>query len=350
MKNFLKVNNIVGINFGLNDLSLMSFTNSGKKSKITAHSAIKLDSERARSSLENSDGYLEEQISNLINKAHGKINSKYCFVAVPSIKTFSKTLQIPSDSRKEINNVIDMEIEQYIPIPKDLLEFSYQEINQVEDNINILLNAIPKSIVNRVIEVTNSVGLEPILIEPSMNSIARLLINYEGANLNTLIIDIGIDYTDIAILDKAIRITNSVAIGGNNFTQEIARELNITLEKAHQLKILKGFTKSPQQAEITRALENSLKVIIKEIKKLIRYNENRLSGREIEQVLVMGISSNVAGLSEWLTNELMMPVRPTNPWRSFVFSKEAKPKKSTISRYLTVAGMAGLNPKEVIND
>ncbi len=350
MKAFLKVNDIVGINFGLNDLSLMSFSKSGKKTKVNAYSAVKLDSERARSSLETPDGYLEEQIANLIKKANGRINSKYCFVAIPSIKTFSKTLQMPADARKNIAGVIDMEIEQYIPIPKDLLEFSYQEINQVDDNINIILNAVPKSIINRVIEIVNSIGMEPILIEPSMNSIARLLTNYEGANLNTLIIDIGIDYTDIAILDKVIRITNSIPIGGNNFTQEIAKQLNVTLEKAHQLKVLKGFTKSPQQKEITKALEAHLSTVLKEVKKLIRYNENRLGGRKIEQVLVMGISSNVAGLSEWLTNELMMPVRPTNPWRSFIFNKNSQPKKATISRYLTVAGMANLDPKEIIND
>ncbi len=350
MKSFFKSNQIVGINFGINDLTLMAFGPQKSKAKVEAFSAIKLDSSRTKSSLETEDGYLEEQMAKLIKAKQGKINSNYSCISVPSGKTFSKTVQIPLEAEKEIDQLIDLEIEQYIPIPKDLLIYDYQIINQVNDKINIILSAIPRQTVDRVISASRSVGLEPILIEPSMNSIARLLTAYEEANINTLIIDIGIDYTDIAILNKVIRITNSVPFGGNYFTEIISRELNISIEKAHQLKVLKGFTKSPQQKEITQALEKALKLIITEIKKMIRYNNNRLGGEPIEQILVMGISSNIAGLGDWLTNQLMMPVRIANPWKNFDFRNVDHPNKNTIARYLTVAGMANLKSEEVIND
>ncbi len=350
MKSFFKSNQVVGINFGINDLSMMAFTPNKKTAKVTSFSAIKLDSSRSRSSLETEDGYLEEQIAKLMKRKQGKITSNYSCISVPSGKTFSKTLQIPSEAQKEMKQLIDLEIEQYIPIPKDLLVYDYQVINQVDDKINIILSAVPKQTIERVASASRSVGLEPILIEPSMNSIARLLTAYEEATVNTLIIDIGIDYTDIAILNKVIRITNSVPFGGNYFTDTISKELNVSIEKAHQLKVLKGFTKSPQQKEITKALEKALSLIITEIKKIIRYNDNRLGGEPIEQILVMGISSNIAGLGEWLTNQLTMPVRLANPWKNFDFKNTGHPSKNTIARYLTVAGMSNLDPKEVIND
>lgn len=350
MNNFFKAKTIVGINFGLNDLSLMSFKLQKDKPLVLGYAAEKLDLEKNKHSLENDDGYLEEKIKELMNKIVGKSNAEYCCVSIPSIKSFSRSLQLPAKIKKDIKEAIDLEIEQYIPIPKDLLISSYQIVDQIDDNINVLLSATPINMINRIITICESANLTPILIEPSMNSIARLLKIYEKANLNTLIIDIGLKHTDIAILDKAVKVTSSITVGGDNFTRDIAKNLNITPEKAHQLKILKGFTKSEEQKLLTKSLDASLSPIINEIKKIIRYNENRLNGKKIEQVLITGISSNVAGLSDWLTDQLVMPVRLANPWKNFSFNKIDPPKETIIARYLNVASFSTINPLEIIND
>ena len=90
--------------------------------------------------------------------------------------------------------------------------------------------------------------------------------------------------------------------------------------------------------------------ILTEINKIVRYNTDRLGGQSIEQVIVVGNGSNIAGLSDFLTNELRLPVRIANPWQDFNFGKLPRPNRVAISRYLTVAGVAWLDPKEVLND
>lgn len=351
MKSFFKTKNSVGLNIGVNDLTLMAFETGRNKPRILAYSSLKLDSTKAKVSLENEDGYLEEQIRMLLTKnLVGKFDSDYIFVTIPTVNSFSRTLQLPNKIRNDLDNAIDLEVEQYIPVPRSMLGISYEVINQEGDNINVSLTAAPTGILNRVIQVVRSVGLEPILIEPSMNSIARLLINTEKGDLNTLIIDMEISYTDIAILNQVVRVSSSIEVGAHHFTQAISTQLNVPPEKAQQLKVLSGFSKGNLQDKLTEALKPQMEKILTEINKIVRYNNDRLNGKPIEQVLVVGNGSNIAGLSDFLTNELQLPVRIANPWQDFNFGKLPRPNRVAISRYLTVAGTAWLNPKEVLND
>ena len=64
------------------------------------------------------------------------------------------------------------------------------------------------------------------MIEPGINSVARVLESTEEGHLPTLIVDIGPASTDIAVLDnRAIRVSGGLGIGGNTFTLEIAKKL-----------------------------------------------------------------------------------------------------------------------------
>lgn len=182
-----------------------------------------------------------------------------------------------------------------------------------------------------------------------MNAVARVLEATEEGHLSTLVVDIGAASTDIAVLDKGvIRVTGSVGIGGNTFTLDIAKKLNIPLENAHQYKVLNGLSAGSKQAKITSALEPSLKRIASEIRKVIRYYNERLSiDRKIEQVLVVGGGANMPGIGEFFTNELIMPARVAMPWQKLDFGNLQQPNKQFRPRYIAVAGLANVTPDRV---
>ena len=349
MKNLFKTKTYLGIDINQNGIRLMELK-PGRTPEVLGYGSIDLPRSKVVNSLENSDSYLEDKLSDLIkNKLIGKISSHYIAISIPTAQTFSRIIRLPKEAEKDISSTIDLEIEQYIPVPKDLLEIDYSVISRTNKNIEVLLCATPKNIVRRAIEVSRSAKLEPVLIEPSMNSIARLLYKNEAGYLRTIVLDIGLTGTDIAVLDKFIKATSSTQIGGNNFTLSIANSMKITVEKAHQLKLLKGFNKSPEQKSIAKALEPDMKSLINEVRKLIRYYEERLDGQPVEQIIITGVGSNVAGLGDYFTNELYLPVRLANPWQDINFKHITRPKRIFISRYLTVAGVALADQKEVVS-
>ena len=321
-----------------------------KKPQVLGYATIDLPRDKVTNSLENADSYLESKLVELIDKKLvGKLSGYYVAVSVPTANTFSRVVRLPIEAEKDLSSTIDLEIEQYIPIPKDLLMVDYSITSRTNKSLEVLICATPKNIANRVVDIVRSVQLEPVLIEPSMNSISRLIYKNEAGHLRTIVLDIGLTGTDIAVLDKIIKATSSIQVGGNNFTMSIAKSMDISVEKAHQLKLLKGFNKSPEQKEITKALKPDMETIITEIKKLIRYYEERLEGEPIEQIIVTGVGSNVAGLGDYFTNALYLPVRLANPWQDVNFKHLPRPKRILISRYITVAGAAIANSKEAIS-
>jgi cell division ATPase FtsA len=164
--------------------------------------------------------------------------------------------------------------------------------------------------------------------------------------LPTIIVDIGPASTDIAILENgSIRVTGGLAVGGNTFTLDIAKKLGITLENAHQLKVLNGLNAGPRQEKIKKAIAPSLERIVVETRKVIRYYNERLSEeRKLEQLLVVGGGSNLPGIGEYFTDSLVMPARVASPWQKLDFGKLTEPAKQFRSRYITVAGLASVAP------
>ena len=76
---------------------------------------------------------------------------------------------------------------------------------------------------------------------------------------------------------------------------------------------------------------------------MIRYYNERLSNdRRLEQILVVGSGSNVPGIGDFFTNELVMPARTANPWQELDFGELPQPAKQFRSRYISVAGLANV--------
>ena len=96
-------------------------------------------------------------------------------------------------------------------------------IEHTKEQLNVVMSAVPKQLVDACLQAAEAVGLVPVVVEPNINAIARVLDSADAGNLLTLVVDIGPASTDIAVLDKsAVRLTGGVAIGGNTFTIDIS--------------------------------------------------------------------------------------------------------------------------------
>lgn len=338
---------IVGIDINQTSVKFMSID--PKHWRVLGYGSVDLDPSEVTKSLEGDGEYLGQNITKLLReKRIGSIPSNHAVLSIPTAKTYARTFTIPAKNEHAIKDAISLEVEQYIPVPLNLLYVDHQVIERSKDTITVQLCAVTKSIVDSCSAAATSAGLEVIAVEPGINSIARLLTKIEDGSLTTVIVDISSAATDIAILDGSIRVSGSVNIGGNTFTLNIATQLHLPLENAHQLKVQYGLSLSPRQAKMVAALEPSLKQIVSEIRKVVRYYGERLAGeKKIEQVIVVGGGSNMPGLGEYLTNALMLPARVASPWQVLNFGRLEEPPRQFKARYITVAGLSIIHPQEV---
>lgn len=322
-----------------------------KKWLVLGYGSVDLDPTKVQKSLEDPhDTYLTENISSLLSeKLVGHLPSSQVILGVPTSKTFSRMFTIPVKTESTLADAVEIEVEQYIPIPMSSLYIDFEVVERTKTDLTVIMSAVPRTLVDSCMRAATAADLTPIMIEPGINAVARVLESTEEGHLPTLIVDIGPAGTDIAVLDGgAIRISGGLGIGGNTFTLDIAKRLGVPLENAHQLKVLNGLSAGPRQAKLTAALRPSLQRILTETRKVIRYYNERLGdNRKLEQVLVVGGGSNVPGIGDYFTNELVMPARVASPWQKLDFGKLPQPSKQFRPRYITVAGLASVDQKEV---
>jgi len=339
---------IIGLDISSTGVKVMAIDS--KKWLVTGYGSLDLDPIKMKESLEGNSPYLAENIKLLIKeKVVGSLPSNHVAIGVPTTRSYSRTFTLPINVEKKLKDAVGLEVDQYIPIPASALYIDYEVIERSKKQITVLMSAVAKTVIDKCILAAEKSGLTVDLVEPGMSAVARLLTYTEDGSLPTVIIDIGPANTDIAILDNgAIRITGGIPIGGNTFTINIAKKLEIPLENAHQLKVLNGLSAGPRQQKIRSAIEPSLKQIITETRKVMRYYNERISDdRKLEQLLVVGSGSNVPGIGDYFTNELIMPARVASPWQKLDFGKLPEPVRQLRPRYITVAGLAIVEPGDI---
>ena len=333
---------IIGLDISSTDMKVMSIDL--KRQAVLGYGNIDLDPLRIKKAFEEDDTYLQDSLRTLIDKKLvGELASEQVVLGIPTARTFSRTFTVPVSAESTLKDAVAIEVGQYIPLPLSLLYVDYEIIERNDTVLTVIMSAVPKKIVDNALSACEAAGLTVNMIEPAINAVARILKSTEEGHLPTVIVDIGAANTDIAVLDGSVRITGGIGTGGNTFTLDIAKKLSVTLENAHQLKVLNGLAPGARQEKITAALRPALRGIITETRKVIRYYNERLSNdRRLEQVLVVGSGSNVPGIGEYFTNELVMPARTANPWQQLDFGQLPQPAKQFRSRYITVAGLSNV--------
>jgi len=347
-KLFYKDKPIIGLDISNTGIKIMAIDT--KRWLVLGYGSIDLEPIKVKESLEGNSSYLADNIKILIKeKLIGVLPSNHVVIGVPTARSFSRTFTLPVSAEKTLKDAVEIEVDQYIPIPASTHYIDYEIIERNKQEITVLMSAVSRVIIDNCVEAAESAGLQVTLVEPGISAVGRLLGVTEDGHLPTVIVDIGPASTDIAVLvGGSIRVTGGLPIGGNTFTLNIAKSLNVTLENAHQLKVLNGLGAGPRQEKIINALDPSFDRIIIETRKVMRYYNERLSDdRKLEQLLVVGSGSNLPGIGEYFTNELVMPARVASPWQQLDFGKLPEPIKQFRARYITVAGLASVAPGSI---
>jgi Tfp pilus assembly PilM family ATPase len=163
-----------------------------------------------------------------------------------------------------------------------------------------------------------------------------------------LLLDFGAESTDISAYYHGLLVTGTVAFGGDDMTDTISQALHVTPKEAVVLKSKYGVSKSVVQKQIVEAIEPSLELLLKEIRRNIRYYEQRYAKEpQIGQVVTMGGGANMPGLASYLTERLRLPVRTFDPTTHIDFGRLRPFNNADRMSYVTAAGLAVTKPHEV---
>ena len=278
----------------------------------------------------------------------GDITTHRVAISVPIARAFTRSMDVPNLSAKELAEAVQNEAAQYVPQTLDNLYLDYTVVRRSADSSSVFMVAMPKQIIDSYVTLSRMLGLEVVMLQTSSGAGAYLFGRDSQSDIASLLVDFGSDSADITVYDSGPVISGTVACGSDLFTQAIAQSLSITEKEALLVKAKYGLSHSKKQDQITKALEPSLALLVKEVRRTMRYYEEHSQGKQkITQVVIAGGGANMPGLAEWLTSSLRLAVRSFDPTPYIDFGHLQPFNLTERMSYVTAAGLASIEPQEV---
>ena len=297
----------------------------------------------------------EEELINLIKKAvreaqGQKIRTELCVVSLPETESYIRVVQLPRIKKEEISEAIKWELEANIPVALDDLYFDWQEIirtSSQENHLDILIGALPKTLVDPYLNVIKKAGLAPLAFEIESVATARALIKNEISADAVMMIDLGAKKTTLVIFgDDTILFTTGLAISSTELIYDIAKSLKVGKEKARDLKFKIGLDETNEDGKTYQAMKPRILGLVEEIRKYFDYFQaSKLghSGRtNIAKILLCGGGANLKGLPAFLSSRLKIGVSAGNPWVNIFSASSDELPEITFDNSLSYATALGL--------
>jgi len=304
---------------------------------------------------------LVDIIKNALSKVQGDpIGTKYVIASLPEEKAFLQVITMPRMLEADLKSAVVYEAENYIPVPIAEAYLDSQIVPPVDHlkDLEVLIAALPKKIVDSYVSCLKQAGLNPLALEIESLSIARALIKDGVTTAPVLLIDLGATRTSFIIFSgHSVRFTSSIPVSAQIFTQNISRVLDISIADAEKLKTKYGLEAKEKGKKVFEALIPALTDLIQQIKRLIRYYQTHAptehlpaNSKKIEKIILCGGGASLKGLSTVLSEELKLPVEIGNPWINILPEKKQEKPELPLEKslgYTTAFGLAlkGLEKK-----
>ncbi len=286
---------------------------------------------------------LSQTIKELVEKAH--ISTKEVNISVSGENVVARYVSLPKMNEVELKKAMAFKLEDHIPFKPDEVYMDYCPMGEEKSSKNrimIFLVAVKKDFLDERLKIVRQAGLEPKLVTIDALAVKKNFYhNYPDKNqANVAILNIGDKITNLLIVQgQTPYFVRDTRFGGNTITAAIKSKMEISQKDAQALKI--NLKESPSNVlEIVKTtLINNL---LNEIFVSFEFYEN-LTERRIEEIYITGGSSQLSGLTEFLTEYLNLKAFILDPVKNIPFSprlsKNINTKQST--PYLTAAiGMA----------
>ena len=196
------------------------------------------------------------------------------------------------------------------------MNLSYQLLEATDNQMDVLLVAVKKDKILNHTNVLAQAGKTPVVVDIDAFALQNCFeVNYEpDPGQVVALLNIGASVMNINIVRGWTPLfTRDVSVGGNQYTDALQKELDLSFEDAEKLKKGGALPALPKSsAAILRSVSD---ILILEIQKTFDFFRATASGENIRRILVAGGTARVPGLLDLLREEFAMPVEELYPFR-----------------------------------
>lgn len=298
----------------------------------------------------------EEELAVLIrelldsSKPH-RVSIPYVICSLPENKIFTRVIKIPLMEKKDLEEAIKWEAENHVPVSIDRVFLDWQILSQKDKEMEILLAAAPKDLVDGYVSTFKKAKLDLQALEPCAASKGRALFNEKEKDKVCLVIDIGATKTVFDLVsNNSIYFSSSIfKVSGNSFTKSIAQCLGIKEREAEKEKVACCSPKiSEKERKILESIHPVLDELAREIEKIENYFYSRTENSKLKlEILLCGGAAGFFGIAPYLSLKMKKKVKLGNPWVNVPLIKEVPLGHADSLSFTEVVGLSlrGANPR-----
>jgi type IV pilus assembly protein PilM len=245
------------------------------------------------------------------------IKSKQVATSVSGHSVIVKKITMAPMPEDELEDAIRTEAQQHIPFEMSDVNLDYQVLSEANaPQMDVLLVAVKK---DKILNYTNALqlaGRQPVIVDIDAFALLNCYdYNYAPPNNATVaLLNVGASVMNINIVNGTVPLfTRDVSVGGNQYTDALQKELDLSFDDAESLKLGHKVATVSDDAKIP-IVQQVTELIVLEIQKTFDFFRATASGDHIERIYLAGGSSQVPGLVEALRREFSLPVEMLNPF------------------------------------
>ncbi len=210
------------------------------------------------------------------------------------------------------------------------LDFQIVREGDTEEQMDVLLVAAKKDLIDDYVQVITEAGLTPAVLDVASFAVENA---YEYAfeppvGETAALVNIGSQVVNINIVaDGVPAFTRDMTTGGQAYTEEIQKALSVGFDEAEQIKI--GGTDTESQEVVPQEVEQAIRGVtdnlIGEIARSLDFYCATSAESEINRIILSGGGCKVSGLDTAFQGKTNIPVERLNPLARMVPSSRFNP-------------------------
>lgn len=307
----------IGLDIGSYSIKLIELAREGDRVALVAAGSVPMPPKAMTSMLQADTEAVAIAVRQLMKDTGSR--TKNVVIALPESKVFTRVIDVPQLSARELSSAIKWEAEQYIPLPLDQVNIDYTILRESKDTgtnkMEVLLVAAPKSLVDRYLSILEIAELNALGAETEIIATARAVGRSIAGARTVMVVSLGAHTTDIAVLKGGILVfTRSLGSGGEALTRSIAQSLDFSVSQAEEYKRTYGLQKDKLEGKIMNAAKPIMDTIVTEMKRAIAFYEEKYRDQHVETIFLTGGTSRMPGMVVYLAEALSVEVQLANPW------------------------------------
>ncbi|MCX7913248.1 MAG: pilus assembly protein PilM [Thermodesulfovibrionales bacterium] len=264
---------------------------------------------------------------------------------------FIKRITVPLMTEDELRLSIKYEAQQHIPLDLDALALDFHIIGKVphsDNEMEVLLVAVKKDLLQDYVEVVQNVGLEVVIVDINLFALSNMFeFNYGvPEERNVALVDVGANITSLCVIQRGLPIFwREIPTGSNYHTEALERTFNLTREDAERLKRghpIEGFNMEEAKSVMLKASDE----IYAEIYRSLEVFRSNFYNEDVSKIFLSGGASLIKDFATMLSHRIDIIVEVIDPFKKVLIPQKLIPQY--IKEIAPIASIAvGLALREI---